>query len=439
MLETLENRILMARVLGIDVSHWQGTINWPSVAAAGKQFAFEKATESTSYVDPTMDTNVSGGKAAGLLMGVYHFARPDTSANDAVNEATHFVNGGGKYMTAGYLHPVLDLEAGADLGKAALSQWVNSFCATVKSLAGVDPLIYCNTNYAANYVDSSVSAHDLWIANWSTSYGDPTTTGSPPTGVWGGTWDFWQHTSSGAVAGIAGRVDLDVYNGDLATLKKNFQIGYVPPAVNGTITSFLYEDRDGDAVVDTGEPMLGGRTVYIDSNNNGALDTSEKRTTTDASGKYTFSVAPGTYLVRQVLPSNWYQTKPTPGTGRSVTVIAGQTATPLPFGSAKYASISGVVFRDSNSNKTRDTGETGLANWVVYLDSNNNGKRDTGEKSATTIDSTGRWSFTKLKTGSYIVRIVQKSGFTRTTPTGGSFSHRLVSGQSITTDLFGER
>src|SRR5262245_8479872 len=122
--EPLEPRRLMARALGIDVSHYQGTINWTSVAAAGKVFAFEKATESTNYTDPTLATNMTGGKNAGVLMGCYHFARPDTSANDAVNEANYFVSVAGKYITTGWLHPVLDLEVGSALGKTALSQWV---------------------------------------------------------------------------------------------------------------------------------------------------------------------------------------------------------------------------------------------------------------------------------------------------------------------------
>src|SRR5512132_983163 len=58
--EVLEKRLLMSRVQGIDVSHWQGTINWASVAGAGKEFAFCKATEGINYVDPTVGTNTAG-------------------------------------------------------------------------------------------------------------------------------------------------------------------------------------------------------------------------------------------------------------------------------------------------------------------------------------------------------------------------------------------
>ncbi|HTL31434.1 MAG TPA: glycoside hydrolase family 25 protein, partial [Tepidisphaeraceae bacterium] len=203
-IESLESRLLFARTLGIDVSHYQGTINWASVAADGKKFAFQKATEGISYVDPTVGTNTSGAKANGILVGVYHFAHPDTDT--AASEAAHFLSGAANYIKAGFLQPVLDLEDGASIGKAALSQWTNDWCNAVKNAIGVQPIIYCNTNYATNYLNSTVAQWPLWIANWSTAYGDPTTTGKPPTGVWSN-FTFWQYTSSGSVSGISGRVD----------------------------------------------------------------------------------------------------------------------------------------------------------------------------------------------------------------------------------------
>jgi GH25 family lysozyme M1 (1,4-beta-N-acetylmuramidase) len=436
-IEVLENRLLMTRVQGIDVSHWQGTINWSSVASAGKQFAFQKATESNNYVDPTMTTNLSGGTGAGLLMGVYHFARP--TQNDAVTQANYFVDNAGQYMTGGFLHPVLDLEDGSSLGKTALSQWVNTFCNTVMSRTGVDPVIYCNTNYAANYVDSTVAAHDLWIANWSTSYGDPLTTGSPPDGVWGsGNWDYWQYSSTGTVSGVSGNVDLDVYNGDYAALQANMVIGATPPSP-GTITGATFEDTNGNGVLDAGEPATVGRTVYVDANNNSVLDSGEPSAVTDATGHYSISANPGTYTVRQILPGGWYQSVPANNAGRTATVTSGGTTTLFAFGSARYGSIGGRVFNDANSNGLLDTGENGLSGWTVYIDTNNNGKLDSGERSATTA-SDGSWLFDNLTADNYTIRVVQKNKhYKLTTPSTGSYSHTLFSGTSITDDLFGER
>src|SRR5438874_13175319 len=73
-IDRLEPRLLFAGdkgPYGIDVSHWDGTINWPSVFAAGKVFAWQKATEGVTYNDPTLATNMSGAKAAGVPIGAY--------------------------------------------------------------------------------------------------------------------------------------------------------------------------------------------------------------------------------------------------------------------------------------------------------------------------------------------------------------------------------
>ncbi|MEA2710135.1 MAG: lysozyme [Phycisphaerales bacterium] len=438
LIETLEKRLLMARVAGIDVSHWQGTINWANVAAAGKEFVFHKATEGIDYVDPTAATNNAGAAAAGMLVGVYHFAHPDT--NSAAAEANWFIQNASQYASTGDLRPVLDLEDGATLTPAALSAWANEYCLTVKNALGVDPLIYLNTNYATNEVDASVTSHDLWIANWSTAYGDPMTTGSPPVGVWGaGNWDFWQYSSTGTVSGISGAVDLDVYQGDRATLVANFVVGNTPPPQNpGTINGSVFQDTNGNAALEAGEPMIAGRTVYLDADNDAVRDASETLTATNASGQYSFTVNPGTYTVRQVVPAGWYQTVPASNGARTATVTSGGTTNLFAFGSAAYGSISGSVFRDTNSNGLRDAGETGLSAWTVYLDANNNGILDTGETSAVT-NAVGDWAFNNLKTGNYVVRVVLKKKFVRTAPTGGMFTHTLFSGTTIAGDLFGVR
>ncbi len=93
---------------GMDVSHYQGTINWPQVYAAGKIFAFAQATQGFTYNDATFSTNMVNGTNAGVLMGAYHLARPDN--NTAANEANHFLSIAGAYIGPGYLPPALDLE-----------------------------------------------------------------------------------------------------------------------------------------------------------------------------------------------------------------------------------------------------------------------------------------------------------------------------------------
>ena len=79
------------RLEGIDVSHWQGTIDWAKVRAAGKRFAYIKASEHTSFVDDKYQTDRSRAKSAGLKVGAYHFARPNIGTTDAYAEADHFI------------------------------------------------------------------------------------------------------------------------------------------------------------------------------------------------------------------------------------------------------------------------------------------------------------------------------------------------------------
>ena len=79
---------------GIDVSHFQGAVNWSLAAGSGVQFAYMKATEGTTFVDPQFSSNYSGSAAAGLLRGAYHFAHPDSSSG--ITQAQFFAaNGGG--------------------------------------------------------------------------------------------------------------------------------------------------------------------------------------------------------------------------------------------------------------------------------------------------------------------------------------------------------
>ncbi len=211
---------------GVDVSHWQGDIDWNQVYQDGYRFAFVKATEGTNYVDSKFEDNMNNGSSAGLYMGAYHFAHPDS--NSANNEADFFISVITPYLKNGYLVPVLDLEDGSSLGKSALSQWVNDFMNRIYEKTGLTGIVYTNSNYANNYLDSSVTQWPLWIANYGVS--------EPNTGVWN-SWYFWQYDDKGSVSGISGDVDLDHYNGDVQSLYDNFVIHENKPV------SLTYYDR----------------------------------------------------------------------------------------------------------------------------------------------------------------------------------------------------
>lgn len=231
---------LAASVLGIDVSDDQGTISWSQVYNAGYRFAFARASlgdENPPVLnDANFVSNMINGRAAGMLMGAYHFAYPDYGT-DPNSEARHFLNVAGGYLTEGYLRPVLDLERGSSLGKTALSKWVTTWINTVKSSTGIEPIIYTDSDYAQNYLDASLNQYDVWIADWTCS-----SSGSPLTGIWS-SWDFWQYYGPGYcgpyfVPGIGNNVDIDVFNGTLSSLTSQFVIGQTQDTTPPTISAF---------------------------------------------------------------------------------------------------------------------------------------------------------------------------------------------------------
>jgi len=214
-------------VQGIDVSHHQGDINWTKVYGAGYRFAFVKATGGVSFTDPNFTANMEQASQAGLIVGAYHFAYPEY--NDAVSEAQHFLSVAGNYMKTGYLRPVLDLEDDPKensypyrMGKENLTNWIHTWMNTVKNETGIEPIIYTGW-YArvGDYLDNSIAQYSLWIAHW--TY-DPAI--SPDTGMWE-SWDFWQYSNKGSIPGIAGDVDLDLFNGYMQKLYDVFTISNV--------------------------------------------------------------------------------------------------------------------------------------------------------------------------------------------------------------------
>ena len=118
-------------VEGVDVSKWQGDINWAMVRAAGKRFAIAKATEGIGYEDGKYDANKAGAMSNGIALGAYHFARPDLNGTnaEAVAEADWFVNTAA--YEPGMIIPTLDLERTGGKSDAALISWVKSWVGRV--------------------------------------------------------------------------------------------------------------------------------------------------------------------------------------------------------------------------------------------------------------------------------------------------------------------
>jgi GH25 family lysozyme M1 (1,4-beta-N-acetylmuramidase) len=196
-------------VPGIDVSHWQGQIDWPKVAASGQRFVIAKATEGVNYIDPTYATNRAGAMAAGLVFGAYHFARPDLHPNNPIGEADHFVDVA--QPSAGNVVPVLDLERSGTLTQAQLTQWILQWLGEVTARTGIRPMVYTSPNGWASRTGDTTAVADagytlLWVAHWFVL--EP----QLPANDWEGNgWAFWQYDDCGSVPGIQGCVDMDWY------------------------------------------------------------------------------------------------------------------------------------------------------------------------------------------------------------------------------------
>ncbi|WP_103888711.1 GH25 family lysozyme [Actinacidiphila yanglinensis] len=195
---------------GIDVSHYQGTINWSSVKSAGIQFAYIKATEGTTYKDPTFNANYLNAYNAGVIRGAYHFAQPGSSSG--ASQANYFASNGGAWSADNLTLPgMLDLEGGCyGLSAASMQSWILDFYNTYKSRTGRDVLIYTSASWWSSCTGSwsGMSARSPLVAASWTSAADPTIPSGFPYAT------IWQYTDAGSVSGISGAVDRDRFNGD---------------------------------------------------------------------------------------------------------------------------------------------------------------------------------------------------------------------------------
>ncbi len=207
-------------VLGIDVSTYQGTINWTQVKAAGYTFSWAKATEGLTVKDGQYLNNASNGVSAGMYMGAYHFAHPDVNSTNAgaISEANYFLSVAGPYIKTCQLPPALDLEVSNSLTSAQLTSWVQAWMTTVKNATGITPILYTDGSIANSLGSSMASFCNLWIAD-----PDGSATVAPSAtycGVWFPNWSFKQYSWTGTIPGISGNVDVDSYNGTLTSLKQ---------------------------------------------------------------------------------------------------------------------------------------------------------------------------------------------------------------------------
>ena len=193
-------------ILGIDVSKWNGSINWSEVKASGINYViircgYRGSSTGVLVEDSLFKSNIQGAKAAGLKVGVYFFTQAVNEV-EAVEEASMCLELAGKY---GLSYPVfLDVEyttgknGRADgLDKATRTAVTKAFCETIKN-GGMTPGVYSSKTWFDDHLDyGQLSAYKIWVAHY-TSKTD-----------FAKRYDLWQYSSKGSVNGIEGRVDMN--------------------------------------------------------------------------------------------------------------------------------------------------------------------------------------------------------------------------------------
>lgn len=190
-------------IKGFDISHWNGKdgVSVGIKAQPDARFVFIKATEGRTYKDPQMYSNFCSAETAGLMVGFYHYSRPE-NGNSPQQEAENFVNAIKPYI--GSCVMALDWEGKAlQYGQAWALAWLNA----VYVLTGVKPLIYIQGSAVGDYIKVAEADYGLWIACWSGE-----TKMKQYIGKFWDTWAVWQYTDS--------PLDLDRFNGSEEQFRK---------------------------------------------------------------------------------------------------------------------------------------------------------------------------------------------------------------------------
>lgn len=196
------------KAFGIDVSHYQGRIQWDSISTINDRFpldfVFVRATMGERNVDREFENNWNGARGRSKIRGAYHYYRPN---ENSIRQADNFIRR--VQLKAGDLPPVLDIEelpkrqSLSEL-KKGLKRWLDR----VEKHYKVKPILYSGDSYYTDFLEKEFSDYVLWIANYNFWIESPKVH-----------WDFWQFSEKGTVNGISTPVDLNMFQDDIEVLE----------------------------------------------------------------------------------------------------------------------------------------------------------------------------------------------------------------------------
>lgn len=189
---------------GIDVSEWQGDINFSEVKQSGIDVVYIKSSQGSNYVDPYFKTHYENAKANGLNIGFYHFLTAYTE-EEAIEEARFFVSVINNYASDCRL--AMDFEQFGDLSVSEINEISTAFLDTVTSLTNKEVVIYSDASNARNVFGPELaSKYPIWVADYYVS--------EPANGNWS-SWIGFQYTNKGEISGIDGYVDRDYFTNEI--------------------------------------------------------------------------------------------------------------------------------------------------------------------------------------------------------------------------------
>jgi len=195
-------------VHGVDVSRWQGEIDWLTLRSQGANFAYIKATDGGDHLDPMFMKNWTGAHEAGIRRGAYHFFY---WCRSAAEQADWFIRNVPKVK--GALPPVLDVEWNHQSScrkrpsRATVLEKMQVFLDRLERHYGQRPVIYTAPDFYEDNLKGAFPKHPFWLRS----------VAAHPSKVYPGrNWVFWQYSGSGLSHGVEGRIDLNVFHGDEA-------------------------------------------------------------------------------------------------------------------------------------------------------------------------------------------------------------------------------
>jgi GH25 family lysozyme M1 (1,4-beta-N-acetylmuramidase) len=210
---------------GIDLSSHNGTVDFAKVASSGVKYAWIKLTEGTTHTNSGFEEKYKGCRDHGIIVGAYHFGRPDTyvsDPSDARHEADNFLNALKKVgVQKGDLLPVLDLEAGVKVDDQYNIDWALHWLEALELEHNVRPIVYTAKWYYNSFMRNAsklslknLASYPLWLASYNMGPDAERKVSS-----WK-SWDIWQWTGKGSVPGVQGKCDQNwMAGGQLSNLR----------------------------------------------------------------------------------------------------------------------------------------------------------------------------------------------------------------------------